>query len=64
MPECSKVRYANQWTALAAMRAITRNRRVGKIIPRGVYLCGTCKAWHLTSKRGIQSPPWEKPRAV
>lgn len=56
---CGKTRYPNRWSALHAMKAIVLKRPNGKI-PRGAYLCSSCGSWHLTSKRGVQTPPWEK----
>jgi hypothetical protein len=64
MSGCSKIRYANRQSAIAAMRAIARRYRNGdRTYPTGVYLCSPCRSWHLTSKSGIQVPPWAKARA-
>ena len=50
MSDCSKIRYASRWTAIAAMRAIARkNMQRGRTCPTGTYLCNSCRSWHLTS---------------
>jgi hypothetical protein len=64
MSECSKISYADQRAAVAAMRVIARRYAVrGESGPRGAYLCSSCRCWHLTSKEGVQTPPWLKARA-
>lgn len=63
MSKCSKVRYANLPAAVVALRAIAKVRAPrGQTTPRGAYLCSPCRCWHLTAKRGIQTPPWAKGR--
>jgi hypothetical protein len=65
MSDCSKIRYPSRRTAIAAMLAIARkNRKRDRRCPTGTYLCGSCRSWHLTSKSGNQTPPWEKERAT
>ena len=62
---CSKLPYRTQWMALCAMRAIVRKRQGRTVkVPTGAYLCSQCRCWHLTSKSGIQTPPWDKRRAA
>jgi hypothetical protein len=61
--ECLKVSYCSRGEALFAMRVIARAyRRRGGTGPRGAYFCGSCRCWHLTSRVGVQTPPWEKGR--
>lgn len=63
MNHCSKVCYPNHEAALKAMRAIQRKKSAdGLKSPQGAYLCAACRRWHLTSKPGIQTPPWESTR--
>lgn len=60
MRQCNKtVRFRMQWQAEVALRAIQRRPVTpeGKK-PTGSYLCGSCMAWHLTSKGESQQPPW------
>lgn len=41
MPRCSKVRYANQWSAECALRAIRFEGQARKRkVPTGSYWCG------------------------
>jgi len=64
MSECSKIPYARRWMAVVAMRAIARSCVTrGLKGPSGAYLCRSCRCWHLTSKTGVQTPPWVKARA-
>jgi hypothetical protein len=64
MSECSKIPYPSHAAALLAMRGIARASRArGRTGPRGAYLCGSCRSWHLTSQAGMRKPPWEKRRA-
>jgi hypothetical protein len=63
MEHCSKVCYPNRGAALNAMRAIQRKKSAnGLKSPQGAYLCAACRRWHLTSKPGIQTPPWARKR--
>lgn len=65
MSECSKIPYATRWAALVAMRAIVRRYATrGLTGPKGAYLCSSCRCWHLTSKAGVQTPPWVKQRSA
>lgn len=62
---CTKVSYADRTKALIALNAIGRAmKRKGRQGPRGTYLCASCRAWHLTSSPGIQSPPWRRQSAL
>jgi hypothetical protein len=64
MSECSKIHYPSRGSAVNAMRAIRRRyAKRGLTGPSGTYLCGSCQCWHLTSKTGVQTPPWLKARA-
>jgi hypothetical protein len=63
MSECSKVAYSSRGAALFAMRAIAQAKRArGRTGPRGTYVCGSCRCWHLTSGAGMRKPPWERRR--
>ena len=65
MSECSKIGYVSRWTAVVAMRAMARRyARRGVTGPKGAYFCTSCRCWHLTSKMGVQTPPWNKGRAT
>lgn len=65
MSTCTKISYADRAKALLALNAIGRAmKRKGRRGPRGAYLCASCRAWHLTSARGIQSPPWWRQSAL
>lgn len=64
MNDCLKKTYPSQVQALLALRAIQR-RATGqqRTPPTGVYLCPACRrSWHLTSKSGVQTAPWARPR--
>jgi molybdenum cofactor biosynthesis enzyme MoaA len=64
MSECSKISYVSRRTAVRAMRAIARSyANRGLVGPKGAYFCTSCRRWHLTSKTGVQTPPWDKVRA-
>ena len=64
MSDCSKVSYASRRTAVRAMRAIARSyANRGLVGPKGAYFCTSCRSWHLTSKAGVQTPPWDGVRA-
>ena len=55
--------HLNRAESLAAIRAIARRQaRRGLSEPKGVYLCSPCGGWHLTSRPGIQAPPWIRRR--
>ena len=61
MSECSKISYGSRGAALFAMRVIARGyRKRGSTGPKGTYFCSSCRSWHLTSRVGVQAPPWEK----
>jgi hypothetical protein len=61
MSECSKIPYRSRGAALFAMRAIDRAyRRRDRTGLRGIYFCSSCRCWHLTSRAGVQKPPWER----
>jgi hypothetical protein len=63
VPNCMKVTYLKRAESLAALRAIARRQaRRGLSEPKGVYLCSPCGGWHLTSRPGIQAPPWIRRR--
>jgi hypothetical protein len=63
VPNCMKVTYLDRAESLAALRAIARKQaRRGLQAPKGVYLCSPCGGWHLTSRPGIQTPPWTQRR--
>ena len=62
---CSKQPYRTQWMALCAMRAIVLRCQGQNVkVPTGACLCSACRCWHLTSKSGTQTPPWDKRRAA
>ncbi|GAB3077682.1 hypothetical protein GCM10027080_24790 [Pedococcus soli] len=64
MSECSKIDYPSRGSAVHAMRAIRRRyAERGLTGPSGAYLCRSCRCWHLTSRAGVQTPPWLKTRA-
>lgn len=61
MSTCTKISYSHRSQALAALNAISRAmKRKGRQQPQGVYLCASCRAWHLTSSPRIQPAPWRK----
>lgn len=61
MSECSKIPYRSRGAALFAMRGIGRAYRGrGGTGPRGTYFCSSCRCWHLTSRVGVETPPWDK----
>lgn len=61
MSSCSKVSYPTKIAAVLAIHAIQRrNAARDRKGPTGAYICSACKRWHLTSKSGTQTPPWER----
>jgi len=61
VPTCSKIPYSTQQRAESALRGIRRKGAAPhKKQPTGVYWCGLCRSWHLTSKSGNRPPPWVK----
>jgi hypothetical protein len=60
---CPKKAYPTHRQALKALRATQRRAMARqRTAPTGAYLCPTCRRyWHLTSKSGIQGPPWLRP---
>jgi hypothetical protein len=53
---CEKKRYATREEAEAAIRGMVR--KFGNVLYKGVYRCGKCKAWHITSR------PWKGGRRI
>ena len=52
MKTCSKQPFPTPEDARTAMQVIERrNRARGAWLPRGIYPCSTCRAWHITSKK-------------
>jgi hypothetical protein len=63
MANCMKKPYTDLVGAKTALRIIRqRSKRRDKPSPTGAYLCAACRRWHLTSKSGVQTPPWLKHR--
>lgn len=64
MSECTKVGYPTLYLAKSQLPFIAeRCRRRGKRSPRGIHFCTACRQWHLTSRPGIQVPPWLRKKA-
>lgn len=48
---CTKLRYADEPTALAALESARREHEgTGKKMEKRAYLCPQCHNWHLTSQ--------------
>lgn len=64
MSSCTKVSYQTERHAKSALRAIrSKSAPADRKKPTGVYWCGHCRTWHLTSKSGDRPPPWKSRRS-
>ena len=62
MAVCEKKPYRTKTAAMLSLRAQQRRGagRPNGRVPTGAYLCSVCGLWHLTSKSGTQTAPWER----
>ena len=64
MSSCSKISYPTRTAAGLALRAIARKcADPGRKVPRGAYVCASCRSWHLTSRTNVQTPSWAESSA-
>lgn len=61
MTDCTKIKYPNRPAAIQAMKAIVAATTTERQkIPRSIYPCSRCMAWHLTSQepKGKRARRW------
>ena len=59
MADCTKRTYPTHGAAMFALKKIQRAMEARQCdrVPRGIHLCQTCHAWHLTSSAKPQVAP-------